>query len=63
MSIQYACDRCKEAAPVKSWETSDRPGGLPDGLKRYGPFHLCVNCAAKLKSFVEEPKLWHRSDE
>lgn len=59
MSVQFACDRCKKPIESKSFDATD----LPDALKVYGQFHLCNSCAGKLKSFIEEPTLWHKSDE
>lgn len=60
MSVTFACDRCKE--PVERKEFDQTAGELPDGLKIYGQFHLCNNCAGKLKSFITEPELWHKSE-
>ena len=60
MSAHFACDRCKQQFEYKNFrETAE----LPEWLKLYGRWHLCTNCAAQLKSFVEESKLWHRSNE
>ena len=60
MSAHFACDRCQQQFEHRNIGIA---ASLPEGLKLYGLFHLCVNCAALLKSFVEEPKLWHRSNE
>ena len=62
--IIFSCDRCKQ--PVeRNRNLSDllETAGLPDGLKVYGQFHLCNQCATRLKSFITEPELWHRSDD
>lgn len=58
MTVQFSCDRCKQP-----FEQHKFTGELPEGLKPYGPFHLCVNCAGKVKSFIEESARWHKSDE
>lgn len=62
--IVFSCDRCKQ--PVERNKGSIealQEADLPNGLKVYGQFHLCNQCATRLKSFITEPELWHRSDD